>query len=171
MSGGTGVSVQQIIGTLTLLNDLHKQLLDIAEEKKQVIIKNDVEGLSQLMTKESRLLKQVAEVDEDRQQATQQFILEKGIRSQLNLTVTEIARLVFQAEERVELLRSKEELTRTIEKLKKVNLQNQQLIQQSLEFVDFSLNMFLGAEDDGFYQRPDQQHGSSRNKTFFDTKA
>ena len=165
------MSVQRIMESLALLNDLHKQLLDIAEEKKQVIIKNDVDGLSQLMTKESRLLKQVAEADEERLQAAQEFILEKGIRSQLNLTVTEIARLVFQAEERVELIRYKEELTQTIEKLKRVNLQNQQLIQQSLEFVDFSLNMFLGAEDDGFYQHPDQQHGPSRNKTFFDTKA
>ncbi|WP_139295326.1 flagellar protein FlgN [Paenibacillus sp. NAIST15-1] len=171
MSGGTGVSVQRIIGSLTLLNDLHKQLLDIAEEKKQVIIKNDVEGLSQLMTKESRLLKQVAEADEERLQATQEFIQEKGIRSQLNLTVTEIARLVFQAEERVELLNIQRDLSDTLHKLKESNVIIQELLQQSLSFVEYSLNLYMSRpEDEVVYQHP-AQASSSTPRSMFDTRA
>ncbi|MCM3288573.1 flagellar protein FlgN [Paenibacillus sp. MER 180] len=165
------MSVQRIMESLSLLNDLHKQLIDIAEEKKQVIIKNDVEGLSQLMTKESRLLKRVAEADEDRLQAAQEFILEKGIRSQLNLTVTEITRLVFNAEEREQIVSLRDNLSNTINKLKVKNDQNQDLLRQSLEFIDFSINIFMGAEDDGIYRADSAQaYGHQRNK-LFDTKA
>lgn len=171
MSGGTGVSVQRIIESLTLLNDLHKQLLDIAEEKKQVIIKNDVEGLSQLMTKESRLLKQVAEAEGERQQMAQQFLQEKGIRSQLNLTVTEIARLVFQAEERMELLNIQRDLSDTLHKLKERNVILQELLQQSLSFVEYSLNLYMSRpEDEVVYQHP-AQGNSSTPRSMFDTRA
>ncbi|CAM2934244.1 flagellar protein FlgN [Paenibacillus sediminis] len=165
------MSIQHVISTMERLTELHQQLFDSGEEKKQAIIKNDIEKLTQIMTQENRLLKQVAEVEKERVDAAYAFLHEKGIRSQLNLTVTELLRLVFNVEERFQLQDSQNRLLNVIHALKRQNEVNQQLIHHALEFIDFSLNVFVGAEDDLIYQNPAHQSSNLKKNNFFDTRA
>ncbi|WP_232278501.1 flagellar protein FlgN [Paenibacillus sp. 481] len=164
------MSLQRLMNVLDHLNELHLQLLSIAEEKKDIIARNQVDQLSLLMTKESRLLKQVAEADEERVAAAHAFLQEKGIRSQLNLTISEIARLVFQPEERLRLQETQQRLSETLQKLKEKNAVIQSLLHQSLDFVEYSLNLFTSRpEDDVVYQHPAQAN-SKLTRRMFDTR-
>jgi hypothetical protein len=60
------------------------------------------------------------------------------------------------------------------DQLKSINETNQLLIQQALDFVSYTLDLFTGSpEDDVVYQAPVQHpaSASSGRKRFFDTRA
>lgn len=166
------MSVYQIISTLKELNEVHVQLLEIGKEKQQAIIKNDSLVLTTLMTKENRLLKKMDNIEVQRGEAVTSFLSEKGIRSQLNLTVSEISRLVFDPDEKRELLEIRDLLIDNIMQLKKQNEHTKELLEQSLHFIDFSLNLIFGVDEDMIYRKPtDQQLTLTNRNNYFDTKA
>lgn len=165
------MSIHPVIETLNKLSDLHAQLLSMTEEKKDIIVRNDVEALALLTSKESRLIKQINEADEERLHAMQVFMKEKGIRSALQLNVTELSRIVFNPEERIELRDAQVRLSDLLHELKRQNEMIKDLLQQSLDFVDYSLNLITSRpEDDSIYKRPDQAQTKSA-RSLFDTRA
>lgn len=166
------MSVEQVIKELNSLNEIYEQLLDTAQIKKTVVINNDVAELTRLMTLENRLLKQIDHIEQRRAVSMSAFLKEKGIRSNLNLTITEIARLVFDPDEKKALLEIRDTLVENGRALKRENEIIQQLIEQSMQFIDFTLNILIDHEDDLIYQNPAQQSSQyPKNTHFLDTKA
>ncbi|MEC0370810.1 flagellar protein FlgN [Paenibacillus chibensis] len=164
--------IQTLIETLSRLNELHKELLQVAEHKKQAVIHNRYEDITAALTKESRLLKSVKEYEEKVYEEGQAFIAEKGIKSKLKLTISEISRLVFEPEEKAKLLEVQRDLTFHLTELKRVNTHIQELIQQSLSYIDFSLNLMVGAMDEeATYSRPEQSTRGIQRSGLFDTRA
>lgn len=97
---------------------------------------------------------------------------EKGIRSQLQLTVTEMTRLVFNPDEKTELLDVQRQLMDRLTELKELNQINRELIEQSLAFIDYSLNLLVSRpEDDMLYQNPNQPSTAGKSRSMFDTRA
>lgn len=166
------MSVYQVIAEMDHLNELHCHLIDAAKEKQQAILNNDMQHLTQIMNKETRLLKQVTESEVARVDAANVFLAEKGIRSQLKLTITEMTRLVFDQEEKQSLLDAQRRLLDTLLTLKNLNNTNKEMIDQSLSFIDYSLNLIVSRpEDDMVYQNPNQQNTQrSLNRNFFDAR-
>ena len=166
------MSVSQVISAMEELNELHHHLMDAGLEKQQAILKNDMQYLTQIMTKETRLLKQVTESEARRIATVHIFLKEKGIRSQLNLTITEMTRLVFDQEEKQHLLDAQRRLSDTLLALKELNSTNKELIDQSLSFIDYSLNLIVSRpEDDMLYQNPGHQNSQrNQNSSFFDAR-
>ncbi|GAB6927552.1 hypothetical protein JCM10914A_15350 [Paenibacillus sp. JCM 10914] len=166
------MSVRSIIDYMKRQDELHEQLIAAGQDKRQAILDNDVERLTSVMTKENRLLKQVAETERQRQDAADEFLREKGIRSQLQLTVTEMTRLVFNPDEKNELLQVQQQLMDRLMALKELNAMNKELIEQSLAFIDYSLNLLVSRpEDDLLYQHPKQQQSAGKGRSMFDTRA
>ncbi|MGG4554833.1 flagellar protein FlgN [Paenibacillus humicus] len=166
------MSIHQVISTLKELNDIHVNLIEIGREKQRAIIENDSAVLTTLMTKENRLLKQMNDAETRRGEAVSSFLTEKGIRSQLNLTVSELVRLVFDQDEKRGLLEARDLLLDNALVLKKQNEHTKELLEQSLHFIDFSLNLILGVDEDLIYSKPtgNQPLLANRNN-YFDTKA
>ncbi|MCJ8012759.1 flagellar protein FlgN [Paenibacillus sp. KQZ6P-2] len=165
-------SVTNIISELESLNKIYEELLSTAQSKKVAIINNDITELTQLMTRENRLLKQTEHIEELRKESLMALLEEKGIRTKLNLNISEVSRLVFDPKERKDLLEIRDTLVRNTQQLKKENEIIHQLIEQSMQFIDFSLNILVDTEDELIYQNP-AQHSSQFKKSnqFFDTKA
>ncbi|MCM3493482.1 flagellar protein FlgN [Paenibacillus sp. FSL K6-1566] len=166
------MSARSIIDYMKRQDELHRQLIEAGNDKKQAIIANDVERLAAVMNRENRLLKQVAETEALRQGAAEDFLREKGIRSQLQLTVTEMTRLVFNPDEKTELLDVQRQLMDRLTELKELNQINRELIEQSLAFIDYSLNLLVSRpEDDMLYQNPNQPSPAGKGRSMFDTRA
>jgi len=152
------------------LIELHESLINTANDKKRAIADNNIQLLTSLMTQENRLVKQIATTEQRRLDYVSIFLKEKGIRSQLNLTVTELSRLVFDNEDKQRLLDVKDRLLSSVHLLKKENKLVEQLLEQSLEFIDFSLNIIVGVDDDLIYQNPSQPLAGYKKNNFFDSK-
>ncbi|QWU15873.1 FlgN protein [Paenibacillus sophorae] len=160
-----------LIEFLERLDETHLQMLDLAAAKKQAIMDNKVEGLIEILNRESKLVKLVGQLEEQRAQAAYDFLQGVGIRSNLNLNLTELSRLVFDPEDKARLLHIQGQLADTLDRLKKANELNQKLIEQSLAFIDYSLDLLVGRPNqDITYQHPANRDNVARRPGFFDAR-
>lgn len=165
------MSIPQLIDILGQMTAVHQLLLESGEEKKQAIINNDVKQVNQLVMSESKLVKQVADLEQQRIVLCEQFLVAKGYRPSLRITVAELSRLIFNAEEKQSLLEAQQRLVEVIGQLKQLNDSNQLLLQQSLQFIEYSIDLMAGPDqEDWMYKHPGQSPGSAR-AGMFDTRA
>ncbi|AIQ14819.1 flagellar protein FlgN [Paenibacillus durus] len=166
------MALQNLIDSLESLNELGEKLLQLSEHKKQAILSNDFDELTRTTMGESVLLKAINKQEAVRQEMAHAFMREKGIKSHLDLTISEISRLVFEPEEKARLLNAQKMLVSTLRELKRANDLNQNLVSQSLSFIDFSLNLLIG-EEESTYTRPDQSQTvrTPKRNGIFDARA
>ncbi|MGM1049191.1 flagellar protein FlgN [Paenibacillus sp. N3/727] len=167
------MTVQVLIDSLQRLEMVYNDMLAVADDKKQAIMKNDVDTVVQLLNRESKGMKMIEKLERDRVESAYAFLQSRGVKSQLELTLTELARLVFDPEEKEKLLDVQSRLSRTLHELKEKNDLNQQLLVQSLDFIDFSLDMLTGksSQDEVTYHHPSDKGGSTGRPGLFDTRA
>lgn len=166
------MSIQQVIHSLDSLYEVHQEMLGISKTKQGAIVNNDVEKLIEVMNQESRCVKQIEQLEANRVKACQDFLIEKGIKSQLQLTVTELTRIAFDPSDKKALQDVQSRLSQTLNELKTLNELNQKLIEQSLGFIDYSLGLLGGRDDQEVtYQHPAGKSGGVKKPGLFDTRA
>lgn len=165
------MELTNLLELLERLEEAHLQMLDLAAVKKQTIIDNKVEGLIDIMNRESKLMKVIGQLEERRTEAAYTFMQSVGIRSNLNLTLTELSRLVFDPEDKSRLQHIQQKLSGTLQRLKEANELNQKLIEQSLTFIDYSLDLLVGRPNQDFtYHHPSDKGSSAARPGLFDTR-
>ncbi|GIP21761.1 MULTISPECIES: flagellar protein FlgN [Paenibacillus] len=166
------MAVQALIESLERLDEAHVDMLDWAGKKRTAIMKNNVDELIGILNQESRIMKRIEQLEQERVTACYEFLHERGVKSQLNLTMTELSRLVFDPEEKQSLLHMQKKLSNTLHQLKELNDLNQKLIEQSLTFLDYSLDLLVGEpEQAATYQHPADKNGGRGRPGLFDTRA
>lgn len=164
--------IEPIIDVLRQLEASHVEMLELGEMKQQAIISNKVDVLIQLTHHESKLVKRIEQIEAERLEQVHRFLEGRGIKSRLNLTISELSRLVFDPEEKRLLLQVQSSLTDVLQKVKHLNEVNQQLIQQSLSYLDFVIEtMSFHSESDATYQNPSEKSYGMTRSGMFDTRA
>ncbi|WP_274362504.1 flagellar protein FlgN [Paenibacillus thermotolerans] len=165
--------VQQLIGVLERLTEAHESLLGLAEQKKEALIANKVDEVSAIVNKETKLAKAVDELLKEQADATNLFFKSKGLQPTRAINVTELSRLIHDSQLKGALLSERDRLVAVIERLKAVNRLNQELLEQSIAFVNFSVDLVMGPPvDEPVYQRPAHQQGNIKPRPgLFDRKA
>lgn len=166
------MSVQLLLESLDQMDESYSKLLEIMMDKKQAVISNDYSKLVLTLSHESKLIKSIEEQEKELLASAQVFLQSKGIKSQLELTITEILRLVFDPEEKRILNETRVRIEKRLMDLKNINSLNQELIGQSLSFIDYSLNLMIGGEEDeATYSRPQSQDKRAAVRSnMFDTR-
>ncbi|WP_151733756.1 flagellar protein FlgN ['Paenibacillus yunnanensis' Narsing Rao et al. 2020] len=160
-----------LIESLERLDEAHLRMLDLAGIKKQTIMDNKVNGLIDIMNQESKLMKQIGQLETARSEAAYAYIQSVGIRSNLQLNLTELTRLVFDPEDKVRLQHIQQKLSDTLHRLKHANDLNQKLIEQSLSFIDYSLDLLVGRPNQEFtYHHPSDKSSGSARPGIFDAR-
>jgi len=165
------MSLTDIMQTLEQQTGLYEQLLNTAKEKTPVLIHNEVEQLNGLVQRERKLIAEAEKLEQARILHTHRYFSSLGYISRMN-TLRELIRAVNQPEEKQQLLNKQQELQAVLGELKRNNDLNQQLIQQSLAFINYSIDLVVDdPTEDLVYQHPQKgQAGNSRNG-IFDTRA
>lgn len=166
------MAIGPIMDVMSQLIEAHEQLLALSEQKTEVIVRNNVEELNRIVGKESRLTAHIASFDQQRVSAVGQYLTAKGYRPHPYITVSDIVKLIVKMEEKQAIQEAQRKLLNTIERLKEVNGQNQQLIEQSLTYIEYSLDLIVGPPDDeATYQHPANQYAGTKRSGLFDTRA
>ncbi|MBW4081672.1 flagellar protein FlgN [Paenibacillus sp. S150] len=166
------MTLTPLLESLERLDEAHVHMLDLADSKKQSIKENKVEDLIRILNKESKQLKLIEQLEEERGQAAYAFLQGVGIRSNLNLNLTELSRLVFDLEDKQKLLDIQKRLSGTLQKLKEANTLNQQLLQQALSYIDFSIeSMSYYSETEATYHHPAGKSAGVQRPGLFDSRA
>lgn len=137
-------------------NDLLSKLVDLSTEKQKKI--NDAQEVVRYASEEQSVLVQLEEVDRER------AILFDALAPGLELE--DWLQSLDEEKEKIitPLILS---LVENIGELQRLNDLNQELLAQSLSFVEFSLNILIGDEGSPTYQRPG---ANARGKSIFDRK-
>ena len=147
----------------------HEALLDLAEQKKQVLVRGPMDTLSSIVTKEMQRFNRVKNLENVRQQLLDESLKRMGIQDS-DGSMKEWIGLLNDETERQSFSQLRGQLRKVLVTLKQVNELNQQLIKQSLEYVNYSMDMYLGGrEKEYFYQKPVKALNSKRSR-FIDSQ-
>ena len=165
--------IQQVKRVLQQLLAAHQELLALEKKKEQVLIEDRTQELVPILHDESKILKKINELENEREYWVEQYFLSKAFQ-QDSYTIRDLIQLVTHREEKENFIDLRQELQQIIEKLGQQNQLNQQLIRQSLDYVNLTLSIFTEEPDQGFTYKKD--HASSNkasqpSRSFFDTKA
>lgn len=162
---------QKLVDQLMQLLSAYEQLLSIAQEKKVSIIHNKIEEVNVATKKESRLVQPISELESTIRGYMTAIQRELGLRPKLKLTLSDLIKIFTKPDEKLVLLDVKNKLATVAVELQHANELNQQLIQQSLEYVNFSLDVLCGPEEEEVtYQRPTYQQQPKKRTGLYDAK-
>lgn len=161
---------QTLTDILAELIQLHKRLNELALEKVDAVKKNEIATLNDIIKQETSLIKKLTRAEQSRMNAIQQFSKEKGLVIE-NVTMETI--IEHSSNEEQPQLREQfhcllDEMTR----LREMNELNKMLIEDSLRFVNLSLDLLSPDISDMNYERPTtKESGAIEQRSIFDSRA
>ncbi len=166
------MSVQRLIDALNRMIELHTELLSLADRKRQAIVMDAVDEVSAITNKETKLMRGIDEALREQVDATNDFFRARGFQTTRQVTVTELSRVITDPAEKDALLASRDRLFELVALLKQKNELNQQLMKQSLAFINYFIDAVIGPDDEPVYRNPATQKPTTKKRSgFFDSKA
>ncbi|MFB4167828.1 flagellar protein FlgN [Virgibacillus sp. JSM 102003] len=162
------MSVQPIIQAMEKLIGLHESLLEISKQKTAVVKEGSIEKLQPLLLKERKHVQALEQAEVKRQKAVQSWVDEYSPGLE-HPTITGILEVMNDKQSKNELEEITITLTETITELKQQEQLNQSLIQQSMQFVELSLNMMKPSIRNMNYGG--NKSSDSTERSVFDSKA
>ncbi len=133
--------MEEMISTLSQEKDLYLALLPIAEEKTKAIVANDLEDLQKITDKEQMTVDRVTALERKRAEVINNMGIVLG-RKPEDLTLDELIKVAEkQPKVQEELRELKDVLGKSVRRLADLNERNRVLIQQSLEMIEFNMNL------------------------------
>lgn len=166
------MSAEKVITNMKTLVGVHETLNEQAKEKTEHLVNGDMKALEGLMKKEEAATTKLEELERLRSQLVNDFLAEKGIVAE-EPTMTDLLKFVDD-EEKEQLMKVQKHLLEEIMDLKQQNSLNQELIKQSLQYVNVSLNLLDPKDELPNYKRPLQNQAKSETqnvRSLFDSKA
>jgi len=165
--------VAGLVDELTIL--LREQAEDfsdlaaLASEKSEAVIKNDVEHLQKITNIENSLVGKNQKSERRRKE------LMKDVAAVLNtdadtLTISHLVELLDGKPGRDELAEVGANLRHSADELNRLNEQNRKLIENSLEYIDFSMNLMRSSQAPAVYYTHDGEEIPVESSAFFDAK-
>jgi flagellar biosynthesis/type III secretory pathway chaperone len=165
------MSAEKLITSLEKLIKLHKSLNELAVRKTEVVKVGDMEGLNSLLNDEQKHVKAIELIENEREKQVAEYMKERGYE-QDSYTLLECIE-VAPKDLKDQLISLREQLIEELFILKNRNQLNQQLIYQSLQFVNVTLDMLRPQQQPINYEKPAnmQGQGVKSSKSMFDSKA
>ncbi|SFA88197.1 FlgN protein [Lentibacillus halodurans] len=162
------MSVQPIIQSLEKLIELHDGLFDSARKKTEMIKEGSVDKLQTLLVKEYKFVQALEQAEINRQKMVEEWLVNEGITLH-QATITAILETLTDEQAKNDLEKTTVQLTDTITRVKKQEQLNQDLIRQSMQFVELSLDMMKPSIRNMNYGEKKASGGTDRS--VFDSKA
>jgi flagellar biosynthesis/type III secretory pathway chaperone len=143
--------IKALIDIFTEEKELLARFLSVSEQKKALIITEDVKKLGGLLETEAALTGQLSGLEEKR--AALAAALERQLgHTNGSLTLARLAELTQDPRIREKLLALRNELSDLLKKQKRVNRTNQELISRKKDYIGLMLGVLLQEEPlDGTY--------------------
>lgn len=166
--------IEELIRVLSDEEKIYSEIIPIAEKKTRTIVNNDLQSLTGITEEEQELVGKISKLEKKRQEVIRNIgIVMNKKESELNF-ITIIDLLKGQETEQEELRNLHDKLKRTIETLDLVNERNQMLIKQSLEMIDFDINLIQSLRSSpglGQYNTASEVEVQGMSKGIFDAKS
>lgn len=133
--------MEELISTLSQEKELYLTLLPIAEEKTKAIVANNLDELQEITNREQEAVNRINALERKRSEVITNMGIVLG-RKPEDLTLAELIRVTEkQPSDRAALTGLKDALGKAVKKLADVNERNNMLIKQSLDMIQFNMNL------------------------------
>lgn len=149
----------------------HEKLLEISQNKRKAIRESNTDSLVKLLTEERQLVQKLERLELARSQVVNQYVTEQGIEKN-DITISEVLELVQDQELRWTLEKLVAGLIDLIVELRESEQLNKELLQQSMQFVQLSLDMIQPQAENISYGEKAKLKRTNINdkKSIFDSK-
>lgn len=134
--------MDDLIQVLENENEEYEKLAKLSKEKKQVIIDANVPALEKIVDSEQDVASKIQNLDKRRQKVMHDMSVVLNKPEQDFTLDTVIEMLSSQPKEQQRLQDVKKQLKTTLDEVRNINEQNQTLLNQALELVEFDLTLF-----------------------------
>ena len=141
--------IDELIDVLDKEEKEYQDLILLSREKTPVIVKGDLDKLQKITEAEQYVVGRVTKLEKKRIEVTKDIAIVLGKDEESIKVVDIIDLLQSQLEVQEKLIEVNERLKKTMQEIKLVNDMNKSLIQESLDFIEFNLNLVRGV-----YQEP-----------------
>lgn len=160
---------EKIIEILQKEQNYYKDLLELSNKKKSIIIEGKIPELEKIIRIEQNMIFDLGQLEKHRETELQKLceLLKLNPKS----TMTELSSLLPEQLAK-QLKRLQQDMSNTIKELQGSNDVNGQLIQQSLEYIEYTVNMITSSGPANSLYEDLQTTGKDMNnkKRLFDTK-
>ena len=151
----------------------YQKLAELSREKKGVIIKADVPALEKIVDLEQDVSSQIQNLEKHRRKVMHDMSVVLNKPEEGFTLSTIIDMLGSQPAEQKRLENVKNQLKTTLDEVRKINEQNQTLLNQALEMVEFDLTLFRSmrtAPETANYNKNAYNTGEILGNSGFDAK-
>lgn len=162
------MSIKAIQQSLQTLITIHEQLCEASKQKTEIIKDGSVEKFQKMLVEERKYVKKLEQAEGIRQKAVEIWYTDQQLPPE-DMTITNMLEIMSDEQEQQELEQLTITLTKVITKLKQQEELNLDLIQQSMQFVQLSLDMLSPTIKNMNYGNSQDTETSKRS--VFDSKA
>lgn len=162
--------IYEFIDELKQEKAVYEKLIEFADAKRGLIIKGDTENIASLNEQEEKVVMALKALEKRRTQLMSDIAMILNLKGAA-VTITQIEEAVkSQPEEAAALGKIKVELVDVLRKLKILNDENAVLIDNSLEYAQFSINVIQSTMGGQPMTANYGGNEEKRNDSFFDAK-
>ena len=132
--------ISNLIETLKGQVGLYQQISALSAQKKEHIIKNDIENLRKVVAEENMIVSKVIRGDKERERTMKDICMVLNKKEE-DMTLSYLVTLMEGQPEHGELADIVEKTKVAVNELNEINEANKILIESALEFVDFNINL------------------------------
>lgn len=138
-------SLKELIQTLETMIETHTRLLNLAEEKRTILVDGNVVGLQSLINRESSCVVEIQNLEQQRKQLVQDYMVQKGLMGH-SFTLEELINIQGDPSVKSSLNFIAKQLRILVQEITHLNKSNQQLIHTSLSYVQYSIGIHVRRE-------------------------
>ncbi|MCR5396922.1 MAG: flagellar protein FlgN [Lachnospiraceae bacterium] len=134
--------VEELLDVMGEETQGYEKLYTLSEEKRQAIVHRDLEGMESVVAKENDITSDLKNLENKRAQILKDMSVVLG-KDDETLTVTQVILLLSkQPKEHAVLTEARDNLVKAATNMQFLNEQNQILLNQAMEMVEFDLTLF-----------------------------
>ncbi len=164
--------METIIDVLVKEEEAYRLLIELSKKKTPIIIKNDLDGLARITEEEQNVVSEIQKFEKLRMQ-TMKDIADVTNHTGQELKLPDLIDMMSsRPSEQGQLREIHDKLKVTLDNMKRINEQNRELLQNSIDMVNFEINLLQAARrapETADYDRGAYSTGSimgSGTKTF-----
>ena len=132
--------MEEMIEILKKQYEIYQEILKISEKKTDIVVKDKVDELKELVDSEEELIGKFIVLEKRRLSIVKEFGKSKGITGVLK--ITELCE--YFPENKEELMKRREDILSITKKINEKNKLNEKLIKNSLDYINFSVGLITG---------------------------
>ncbi|MEN6314953.1 MAG: flagellar protein FlgN [Clostridiaceae bacterium] len=160
--------IDTLIDTLKKETDLYEGIQKLSKNKTDAIVEGKVSELESITSLEQSMILKLGKLEEEREKLVEQIALQLNVKAS-DITITNLKER-FSGEQAEKLNGCHNTLSKLVNELSTANELNSKLIRNSLDYIDFSINLLTDAGSTGNNYGTSGMSSNLKKRNFFDIK-